>query len=266
MLLISLNVALFVSNNEKLFDFLLKRNADILCLQEVSEKIDETAISSYLSKDFIDKAAKDLEYSFFSPTWIIKSFRKENFHKEKKYFMDLGGFVNAGGYIKTKYKIIHSSLIFVQDNAPKVINGENFPEEDSKAFQVVDVELEGLKKLRIINYHGIWTQDKLGNQRTLDACKRIFDVAEEVEYPVIIAGDFNLFPETESIKVFKDDFVSLVDKYNIQTTRPKTNELSNLKRNVVDYIFITKDVKVNSFEVLDSDVSDHLPLILDFEL
>ena len=68
------------------------------------------------------------------------------------------------------------------------------------------------------------------------------------------------------MKVFYKDFVSLVDTYKIKTTRPGSNELSSLERNVVDFILVTPDIKINSFEVLDSEVSDHLPLILDFEI
>ena len=68
------------------------------------------------------------------------------------------------------------------------------------------------------------------------------------------------------METFYKDFVSLVDKFNILTTRPKSNELSNFKRNIVDYVLVSKDIKVNSFAVLDSDVSDHLPLVLDFEI
>lgn len=86
-----------------------------------------------------------------------------------------------------------------------------------------------------------------------------------VNYPVIITGDFNLFPDTESMTVFKD-FISLVDEYNIKTTRPKSNELSHLDRNLIDYILVSKGVKINSFQVLDSDVSDHLSLVLDFDI
>lgn len=266
MRLICLNVALFETNNDKLSDFLLKQAPDIICLQEVSERIDQSTKDLYISKHIIDKSTKYLKYFFFSPTWIIKSFFQKNFHKQKEYSIDLGGYMNAGNYIKSKFKIINSQNIYVQNNTPKIINGENWPDEDSKAFQIVDLDLGNSKKLRIINYHGIWTQDKLGNKRTLQACKKICKMGLEKDYPVIIAGDFNLFPDTESIKIFQDKFVSLVDEYNIQTTRPKSNELSSLKRNVVDYIFVSKDVKINSFEVLDSDVSDHLPLILDFKL
>ena len=79
-------------------------------------------------------------------------------------------------------------------------------------------------------------------------------------------GDFNLFPNTESISLFKPELTSLIDQYNINSTRPATNELSDKQRNVVDYIFVSRGVKVNNFEVIQSDVSDHLPLVLDFEI
>lgn len=141
-----------------------------------------------------------------------------------------------------------------------------WPKNEVKSVQVVDLKLPNSKKLRVLNYYGIWTKGKIGNKETLEACKKINKLATEVNYPTIITGDFNLFPDTESMKVFNTHFISLVDQHNIQTTRPKSNELNHLKRNVVDFILINKEVKVNSFEVLDSDVSDHLPLILDFGL
>ena len=91
-------------------------------------------------------------------------------------------------------------------------------------------------------------------------------MAREAEGDVIICGDFNLFPDTPSMKLFENNFISLVDEYAIRTTRPATNELHSSKRNVVDYIWVNKGIKVKDFEVLDSTISDHLPLILDFEL
>lgn len=46
---------------------------------------------------------------------------------------------------------------------------------------------------------------------------------------------------------------------------PASNELSRLERNVVDFILVSKGINVKTFSVLNSDVSDHLPLIMDFE-
>lgn len=265
MLLISLNVALFETNNEKLQAFLLGQNPDIICLQEVASSKDPKIDPAYLSKDYIDQATKKLEYSFFGPTWEISGFRKKNFHQKEDFDFDFGGFLKSGNLIKSRFKILKKSNIFLTDRIVKVTDWSTWPDIQSKAAQVADLELRGAKKLRILNYHGIWTKEKIGNPETLAACQKINQLAKEVNYPVIITGDFNLFPDTKSMRVFKD-FRSLVDEYQIKTTRPKSNELSHLKRNVVDYILVSPNIKINSFQVPDSDISDHLPLILDFEL
>lgn len=265
MRLVSLNVALFETNNEKLYKFLLSQNPDIICLQEIAASSDPLVNKDYLSKDYIDKATTELKYSFFGPTWFSKDFQQKNFHQKEDYFIDFGGWIESGIYIKTRFKIINAVNIFLKNKFEKITDWTIWPKNEAKSVQVVDLELDN-GKLRILNYHGIWTKEKIGNKETLKACKKISQLATEVNYPTIITGDFNLFPDTKSIEVFKGRFISLIDKYNIQTTRPKHNELSHLKRNVVDFIFISKQIKVKSFEVLDADVSDHLPLILDFSL
>lgn len=266
MLLLSLNVALFETNNNDLYKFLIQQQPDIVCLQEVANSSDPLVNQDYLSKKTVDQATKKLKYSFFSPTWQIRGFHQKNFHQKENFDFDFGGFVRSGNYIKSRFKFSKKASIFVGQNTKiKVLDWSIWPKNQSKAVQVVDIELPDLKKIRILNYHGIWTKEKIGNEETLQACQKINQLAKEVNYPVIIVGDFNLFPDSESMKVFKD-FTSLVDTHNIQTTRPKSNELSHLKRNVVDFILVSKGIKVNSFTVLDSDVSDHLPLILDFNL
>ncbi len=147
----------------------------------------------------------------------------------------------------------------------KTTDWSKWPKEDSKAFQIADIKINN-KTLRLINYHGIWSKDKIGTEKTKRAIEKILERAKEVDYPVIICGDFNLFPDTDSMKILNDNFVSLIDKFNIKTTRPNSNELSGSGRNVVDYIFVSEDVKVSDFKVQESEVSDHLPLILAFNL
>lgn len=266
MLILSLNVALFEDNNAKLANFIQNQNPDFVCFQEVTRRIDTTAFENFISKDSIDKVTPNLHSSFFAPLWACKEFYKEKFHGKEEFYFDLGGFLEMGNYIKSKFPIYTGKNIFVQNQFTHITDWSNWPEEDYRAVQVVDVSLEKRKKLRLINYHGIWTKDKQGSQKTLQACQIIKDLADEVDYPVIICGDFNLFPDTGSISVLKENYRCLVDEYKIDTTRPKSNELSNLSRNVVDYIFVSKGIKVKSFKVVETDVSDHLPLLLDFDI
>ncbi|MDP2585593.1 MAG: endonuclease/exonuclease/phosphatase family protein [Candidatus Levybacteria bacterium] len=267
MKLLSLNVALFESNNDLLSKFLSEQTLDIICLQEVSGRIDSSVDLDYVTKSVIDEATEDLKYSFFGQNLIIKECHLINFHKKANFDFDFKGFIESGNYLKTKFKIIKKSNAYVK----KVIETEvtdwvDWPKNQTRTVQVVDLMLPKSKKIRVINYHGIWTKEKIGTDETTRACKKILDLAKQVNYPTIIVGDFNLFPDTPSMRVFSEDFISLVDKHCISTTRPKSNELSHLKRNVVDYILVSRDIKVNYFEVLDSDVSDHLPLILDFDI
>jgi endonuclease/exonuclease/phosphatase family metal-dependent hydrolase len=267
MRLVSLNVAIFEANNELVKKFLAEQNADILCLQEVTKAIDESANPDYISKTPIDNATKSLEYEFYNPITILKDFQVNNFHKKENFTFDFGGFIEMGNYIRTMFEIVNKEHIYVKNTGNiKITDWKNWPKCFSTGVQIVDLKLPKSKTLRVINYHGIWTKEKVGNAETLEACRKILDLAKEVNCPTIIAGDFNLFPDTLSMQVFYKDFASLVDKYSIHTTRPKNNELSNLKRNVVDYIMVSKDISIDSFKVKDSNVSDHLPLVLDFNL
>jgi endonuclease/exonuclease/phosphatase family metal-dependent hydrolase len=267
MQLLSLNVAIFEANNEPVSKFLTKQNADILCLQEVTKKIDNSANPDYISKSPIDEATKNLKYEFYNPITMLKDFQVNNFHKKENFEFDFGGFIEMGNYIRTGFTIVNKEHIYLKNTGNiKITDWKNWPKCFSTGVQIVDLKLPKSKMLRVINYHGIWTKEKVGNIETLNACRKILSLAKEVNYPTIIAGDFNLFPDSPSMQVFYKDFISLVDKHNIVTTRPNNNELSHLERNVVDYVLVSKGIKINSFKVLDSDVSDHLPLVLDFEI
>lgn len=267
MRLISLNIGLFEENNNKLKQFLKTQKPDIICFQEVTRKIDKNALDKYISKDIIDTSS-NLNFSFFSPNWIMDGFEVKNFHGKEVFRFDLGGLVEFGNYVKSKYKIVKGESIFTQGSFSLITEKywNHWPDNDCKSFQLVDIILGNGRELRIINYHGIWSKNKLGSNLTIKASQVINKLAQEVSYPVIICGDFNLFPNTKSMLALKDNLTSLVDKFNIKTTRPMSNELNNLERNIVDYVFVSKNIKVNNFEVLDSNVSDHLPLILDFDL
>ena len=266
MKLLSLNVALFEPNNSKLTKFLKDQAPDIVCFQEVTRALDTNVLKKYISKDPIDTATSKLSYGFYGPVDMFGSFELKEFHGKGKFRFNPGGILELGNYMKSKYPIKKAQNIFLEGHFTYDTDwNSKWPEEDYRAALVADIYL-GKNLLRVINYHGIWTRDKLGNERTLSACKKIKDLALEAKGEVIICGDFNLFPGTPSMKVFQDSFISLVERYNIKMTRPASNELSGQDRNVVDYILLSRNIKVKSFNVLGTDVSDHLPLVLEFEL
>lgn len=265
--LLSLNVSIFDENNEKLTRFFREITPDTICLQETTRKVEESAIDSFISKSAIDKATPELTYAFYAPNWALKDFRQKNFHGKKIFNHDFGGVIEYGNYVRSRFEIIGGKSIFIQEHFSYLTDWEliaKHPGEEPRMVQIVDLKISNVQRLRILNYHGIWSKDKKDTKRTISACQKIVHLAQEVNYPSLICGDFNLFPDTESIKILKDNFHSLVDNFNIKFTRPKSHELNSAKRNVVDYIFVSNEIEIKKFEVMDSDVSDHLPLVLDF--
>ncbi len=265
MKLISLNVALFETNNLQLSEFLIEQNPDVVCLQEVTRNIDNKADKNYLSKAAIDQSTSKLTHSFYGPSMVMGDFILQNFKAGKNVIFKIGGHLEFGLYTKSVFPLTKGRSIFVENQLTFSADYSNWPEEDYRSVLVTDHVINN-KHLRVINYHGIWTRDKLGNAKTLNANQTILKLAQEALGEVIIAGDFNLFPDTPSMKVFENDYTSLIDRYSIKTTRPSSNELNSVARNVVDYVWVSGGIKVNNFEVIDCDVSDHLPLVVDFEL
>lgn len=89
----------------------------------------------------------------------------------------------------------------------------------------------------------------------------------------IIGGDFNLNPDTKSVMMFeKAGYRNLIKEFDIKSTRNKLswkqfkNQPDFVKQYFADYVFVSSDVKVKDFTVPYNEISDHLPLILDFDI
>jgi endonuclease/exonuclease/phosphatase family metal-dependent hydrolase len=130
-------------------------------------------------------------------------------------------------------------------------------------FQHVVVKNHDGKPVHIINHHGYHVPGhKKGNDFTLKACQQIADYATQLDGPVIITGDFNLEPDSESIEVINNHFRNLTREYGLQTTR---TDLTH-KSEVCDYIFVNEQVEVKNFYASDIVASDHQGLVLEFEV
>ena len=83
---------------------------------------------------------------------------------------------------------------------------------------------------------------------------------------VIICGDFNVLPNTQSIIMFEDSFVNLIKKYDISTTRSKISPWYGTAGEIKfsDYAFVSPNMEITDFKVPDVEISDHLPLIMEF--
>ena len=95
-------------------------------------------------------------------------------------------------------------------------------------------------------------------KRQLEYIKKLVSINPE---PMIIAGDFNTFAGDLEL----DTFIRDLDLHD-----PNTEDLptfpSQAPEKKLDFILCSRSIRVHSFQIPKVRFSDHLPLILDFEL
>ena len=122
----------------------------------------------------------------------------------------------------------------------------------------------------ICNFHG---QTYLGEDNKLDSSirlvqsEKIINSLQDKTGLKIIGGDFNILPEAESIRMFRENgYRDLIKEFKISTTRNRLAlDLYPKKQYFSDYCFASPDVKIKNFSVPNIEISDHLPLILELE-
>lgn len=127
--------------------------------------------------------------------------------------------------------------------------------------------LNNEKKFTIINLHGLWAHSGKGDTPDrLEQSRKIINFLDKRDGAKILCGDFNLLPNTKSIAILEKEMRNLVREFKIKSTRSSLySGFLDKNDRFADYIFVSKDVKVLNFKVLLNEISDHLPLLLEFD-
>ena len=116
----------------------------------------------------------------------------------------------------------------------------------------------------ILNFHGLWNGgDKGDSEDRLLQSDRIIQFMKTLSNPYVMFGDFNLLPDTQSIKKLEDfGLHNLIKENGVTSTR--TSFYTKAEK-FADYAFTSKEIIIKDFKVLTDEVSDHSPLYLEFE-
>ena len=259
MKLLNFNICNKINNNEQVVDLIKTFDCDIVTLQESMRGIDQNVNKFDDSCNFI-KNHTDYKNNFFGAVWVAKT-QKDNGVISK----DFGGDIEQGNQILTNLPILHASNIFFYGQYSLFDDVTHFKQTDHPRAFLNAILQVGDKKLQIINIHGSWTADKKENNRTKIQKKFLLKYIR-TDIPCIVVGDFNLLPTTRQIKTLSKKLHNLIFEYDIKSTRPDFDDGMDTGNIICDYVFVNDKVKVKNFSVPYSTVSDHHPMILDFEI
>jgi len=218
------------------------QNTDIFCFQEVYHN----------APQHISSEERKLSLNIFSEL-------HELLPEHHAFFRPVVDNVyGIGMFIKKEFDILGEGEVIIHENPDYPGRGPTH----SRNMQWLECRYNN-KPYSIVNVHGLWNgMGKTDTPARINQSQRIRDFVENLKNPKIVCGDFNLRPDTESIKIVEAGMNNLIKAHNINSTRtsyyPKPEKFA-------DYIFTCPQIAVNAFEVLRDEVSDHAPLLLDFD-
>jgi exonuclease III len=249
MKLITLNTWSGVMQNELLEFIEFNNQVDLFLFQEVYHEAE--------GKDFVFKSRG---FDLFNKITNTLTDHLGTFHPHLIDFWGLAIF------IRKDIQILDLGEFFVYSE-----NGKNEEEErlgkTAKNIQYIKF-LSNSKLVTIINFHGLYNGlGKGDSEYRIKQSENIIKFMEGVRdegSEIILAGDYNLAPDTQSLKMLEDfGLRNLIKEYNITSTRTK---FYTKDEKYADYILVSSGVKVNEFKVMPDEISDHAPLYLDFDI
>lgn len=235
--------------HEPLLEFIKKYSTDIdiFCFQEVFSG--EVTARSYLGK---------VQLNIFSDMQnILTDF---NGYHAPAQEGDVGGLAIFVKKSITFNKIEHI-VVFEESNVGMEETDERYFSM-GRDLQRLEFSNSG-KTYTVLNFHGMWVAVGKGDtEKRIEQSEKIRKIFDESKGAKILCGDLNQVPSTKSMEILNEGNRNLIQEYKIDSTR---SALYKKSEKFADYVIVSRDVEVKDFKTLKEEVSDHLPLYLEFE-
>lgn len=237
---------------ENILDFLDREQPHLIGFQEVNHCLADSIDNKLNSLNLLKEYFSDWNY---------------HFAPEFNYFVDETK-VEIGNAVFSKFPITQAREFFFgieYGTFPRDPEGFDYSVHP-KNMQCCEIEIN--KQVYTVgNLHGIWGLDGADNPARLEMSRIIVEQIKE-KPRVILAGDFNLKPNTQTIKNIEKHLVNIFKnqlKTSFNLKRKDLSKYPGYATAVVDMIFASKDIKILSYDCPQVDISDHLPLLIEFE-
>ena len=227
------------SKPERVADVIRDVSPDICGLNEISH-FDRNEIPSDTQTEYL-KANTGLEHGFFGYATHL-TYANEYYNK------------NYGNAVISKYPVLNSEIVPIPD---PVIKDENAYYE-TRSITKVKLDIAG--GITVLQTHM-----GLAIAESKNATLEILKILDKTEGPVILMGDFNIRPSNPLIDILRErlfDTALINDEY-FHTFPSYKLDYRPAK---LDYIFVSKHFKTLSVDVINTSVSDHMPVVVEVEI
>ncbi len=245
--------------HEQLLPFLVNQRPDFIAMQEVCMPNAVSPYTPHPALDFLQKVKQEtgLLHSVFVP---------EAAFKDKTHYDNIHP-VEFGIAILSRFPITkHAYDSYIHDY--KIFEWEGMDDWSvmHKGTLVAEIATP-VKPLFIGTTHGVWGFDDKDSESRDIMADAILEAVEE-KSPLLFSGDLNIDQHTKAIARIEEKLTN-VFKGKLQTSfnmLHKADKGGSFGTSVVDFVFASKDIKILNAYSSEENVSDHIPLIVEFEL
>jgi len=235
---------------KEFMDFVNKnKDADIFCFQEILK-----GGNGKTHRGETKSCYEDISNILINHLGYFSEYGEGGYYSENSKDLDFK--YGIACFVKRSYEQSFIESITLYDH------GKKWGDYDGRFAAGASIAIT-VSNYVITNVHGLWQgSTKRDSEARLEQSKRIINLANKIKGKKIICGDFNLEPQTESIKMFEDlPMKNLIKEHKVTSTR---TSLYAKDVKFADYMFVDNEVEILDFQVLPDEVSDHNPIYLEF--
>jgi endonuclease/exonuclease/phosphatase family metal-dependent hydrolase len=126
------------------------------------------------------------------------------------------------------------------------------------------------RQLKVGTVHLSYSTAFAMTQKRLDEGEKLFEAVQDNHEKYILTGDMNAKPNSPIIKKLEDIFIHADPNTDRPTWTTKPFSYQGFEANSrdwrLDYIFATEDINVIENKILETNFSDHLPILAQIQI
>ncbi|HLC84334.1 MAG TPA: endonuclease/exonuclease/phosphatase family protein [Candidatus Nanoarchaeia archaeon] len=229
-------------NIHRAIEFIKTVDADVLCLQEVTDgcemngKADNAALIAATGYDY----------------HLVSAHKFPEGHTQ-------------GNGVFSKLPIIERSEFWVQ----KASTNQQGYAHEGRVCTLAKIDVQG-KVLEFGTTHLSYTHRFEITEKKKAEIDKLLSLLNQKRKSFIFTGDLNTSPEQETIPKISEILPHCGPEYTVPTWTTKPFEYNGFFEDKLrwrlDYVFATPDLRVRSAKTLSTTVSDHLPILVEFDI
>jgi endonuclease/exonuclease/phosphatase family metal-dependent hydrolase len=229
---------------QNIVEFIKNTNADIVCCQELTVNFKEANPGI----DVAAEIAKACNYNYY-------------FHPQTIYGTD-GEQVQMGNGIFSKFQIVDKDFRYIQ-------KAENFPGAEDRTYVEVILDINDTK-LKVGTVHLSYGTTFAMTEKKLGEADKLYEAVQDNHEKFILTGDMNAKPDSPIIAKLETMFIHADPNTDRPTWTTKPFSYQGFEANTrdwrLDYIFATEDINVIENKILETNYSDHLPILAEIQI